>query len=47
MILLSCDTMEGACALRNHMEPLETIKAQIAEIKPTLQGDYYSGSCSA
>ena len=33
--------MEGACALYNRMEPLEIIKAQIAELKPILQRDYH------
>lgn len=36
-----CDTMEGAYALCNCMESLEVIKAQIAELKPTLQRDYH------
>lgn len=34
------DTMKGAYALYNRMEPLEIIKAQIVELKPTLQRDY-------
>jgi uncharacterized protein len=41
MIPSFCDTIKASQRHSKPMEPLETIKAQIAQLKPKLQNDYH------